>query len=76
MARQAYKDREYVKATELAWAADSWTHVGDHLNRINNPNADRRSGNGSMRAPTGEEIPPPPSLDQMRPPTTRPPADR
>jgi hypothetical protein len=50
-ARQAYQDRDYVRATELARGAEAWTHVGEHL---------QRAGEDVARSRIEPPPPPPP----------------
>ena len=60
-ARQAYLDRDYVRAAELARGAEAWTHVGEHLLRAEGADArverDRRP---PPPPPPGRGAPPPP----------------
>jgi hypothetical protein len=46
-AREAYQKGEYVKAAELARAADTWAHVPEALRRA----GDARSRQGSVQSP-------------------------
>ncbi len=50
--RNAYQQRNYTKAIELALAAEAWTHVGEHVRQAENP--------GRPAAPSGQPIRPRP----------------
>jgi len=39
--REAYEAKEYDKATELARAAEAWSHVGEHLDRAKDGKDDK-----------------------------------
>ena len=60
-ARRAFEDENYARATELAKAAEAWTHVGEHLARANGNRAEgeRRPPDDRRTASRDDALPPP-----------------
>jgi hypothetical protein len=67
LARRAYLDGDYRKATEFGCAAEAWTHVGEHLTRAGYDGATLKTRRDSAPPPPpegrrGNRPPPPPPL--------------
>jgi hypothetical protein len=65
LARRAYLDGDYRKATEFGCAAEAWTHVGEHLTRAGYEAAELKTRRDAAPRPPpegrrGNRPPPPP----------------
>jgi hypothetical protein len=68
LARRAYLDGDYRKATEFGCAAEAWTHVGEHLARAGYQGAELKTRRDAAPPPPpegrrGNRPPPPPPGD-------------